>query len=411
MKVIVLGAGVIGVTSAYYLALDGHEVIVVDKKPSVAEECSASNGGQLSYSHVNSWSTSSLLKSYLKNLFFLDSCLNIKDYSNHYFYKWIYNYFKNSQDEIVFQNSKKLAKIAQLSRDLMIDLVSYDSQIVQPLEFDYKSEGILHFYRNNKIFTSDFNRFERFKKINIESKVLNIEQCLDFEPQLKKLADKKQLSGAILMPNDASGNCYEFTQKLSKICQEKFNVKFLYNHKVLNLLNDHKKITGINTNHQVIVGDAYVCAFGAISNNLLKGIGIKTDIYPVKGYSLSVNCNDQNFQAPTKSMTDIENKIVYSRFNKIFRVAGTIEMSGINFEKDVKNINFLKKITKNSFENYGDLANSKTWCGLRPFRSNSLPLIDKSEKFANLFLNMGHGSLGWTLALGSAHLLKDKLKK
>ena len=411
MKVIVLGAGVIGVTTAYYLALDGHEVIVIDKKSSAAEECSLANGGQLSYSHINPWSTSSLLKSYLKNVFFLDSCLNIKDYSNHNFYKWVYNYFKNSGDEMAFKNSKKLTQIAQLSRELMIDLVSDDAQIVQPLKFDYKAEGILHFYRSDKVFAKEAERFKHFKKINIESKVLNIEQCLDFEPQLKKLADKKQLRGAILMPNDASGNCHDFTQKLAKICQEKYQVKFIYDCEVLNLLNNHQKITGINTNHQVLKADAYVCAFGALSNNLLKGIGIKTDIYPLKGYSLSINCDEQNLPAPKKSMTDIENKIVYSRFNKIFRVAGTLEMSGINYEKDSKNINFLKKITKNSFENCGDLAHAKIWCGLRPFRPNSLPLIDKSEKFENLFLNMGHGSLGWTLALGSASLLRDKLKK
>ena len=311
MKVIVLGAGIIGVSTAYFLAKSGHEVVVIDKLNSVAEGCSNSNGGQLSYSHIEAWSNKNSLISMVKNIFLPNSYLYLKDFSNKEFYSWISEFIKNSSHENSIKNSEKLFKISKLSKSLMTDILSEESDLQNGKVFDFNKNGILHFYRNKKTFESEIKKLEKFNFArNFE--ILNSEECLKKEPNLSKLSDEKKLAGALFFKDDESGDCYKFTQQLEKISKEKYGVKFNYNCDIKNLLTNYKKITGINTSEGVLVADKYIYALGASSISLLKGIGVETKIYPIKGYSLSIKCDDK-FIAPNMAMTDNENKIVYSR--------------------------------------------------------------------------------------------------
>jgi D-amino-acid dehydrogenase len=214
----------------------------------------------------------------------------------------------------------------------------------------------------------------------------------------------------LFFKDDESGDCYKFTQQLEKICKEKYGVKFNFNCDIKNLLTNYKKITGINTSEGVLVADKYIYALGASSISLLKGIGVETKIYPIKGYSLSIKCDDK-FIAPNMAMTDNENKIVYSRLGNIFRVAGTVEMSGNNLTINKQNLNFLYENVQKTFADFGDIKNAKEWVGMRPFRPNSIPLIGEINKFSNLIMNSGHGSLGWTNSLASAKIIDDLLAK
>ena len=329
MKVIVLGAGIIGVSTAYFLAKSGHEVVVIDKLDSSAEGCSNSNGGQLSYSHIETWSNKSSLFSMAKNVFLPNSFIHLNDFSSKEFYQWIGEFIKNSSNENYLKNSEKLFKISLLSRSLMHEILKEETSLEDGKSFDYSRKGILHFYRKQKSLDAEIKKLEKFNFINRNTKILNSDECLKLEPNLTKLSDEKNLAGGILFEDDESGDCHKFTQKLEQICKEKYDVKFMFDCDIKNLLTNYKKITGINTSKGVLVADKYVYALGGSAISLLKGIGIETKIYPVKGYSLSIKC-DEKFIAPNMTITDNQNKIVYSRLGNIFRVAGTIEMSGNN---------------------------------------------------------------------------------
>ena len=239
--------------------------------------------------------------------------------------------------------------------------------------------------------------------------VFDKDQCINKEPTLIKLDDEKNLAGGIFYPEDSSGDSHLFTQSLAKICQDKYNVEFIYDCQIKNILTNHKKITGINSSKEVIQADNYVYALGASGVNLLYGIKIDPQIQPIKGYSLSINSN-QDFLSPNIPLTDSENKIVYSKLGNTFRAAGTIEVNSLNNNINDKQIEFLKKTIKSSFSDFGDITQAKEWSEFRPFRPNSIPLICQAQKYGNMFINSGHGSLGWTLALSSAYIISNLIQ-
>ncbi len=402
MKVIVLGAGVIGVTSAYFLARAGHQVIVLDKNLDAAMGCSQANGGQLSYSHIETWAAKTSLGLMLKAAFLPGSFLSFSDFSNKNFWSWFVEFYKNSSAKKSYENSEKLFTISSYSREVMNQIISQEPN----LKFDYKKEGILHFFRDQKKFEKAIKEAEIFEQIGRRAQILNADECVKKEPALVKLFDEKKLAGGIFYESDASGDCAAFTKALEKICREKYGVIFDYETDIKNIFTNYKKITGINTNKGVLVANKYVYALGASGIKLLKGIGIESKIYPLKGYSLSIPC-DEEFIAPNLALTDSENKVVYSRIGDVFRVGGSVEISGFRSTKNHSHINFLSKVVRGSFSDFGNINKMSDWCGLRPFRPNSIPLICEVTRFGNLLLNTGHGSMGWTLSAASGKILAD----
>ena len=402
MKVIVLGAGVIGVTTAYFLARNGHEVTVLEKNSAPALGCSYANGGQLSYSHIEPWASKTSIKLLAKAAFLSPSFLTISDFSNRDFLKWSYQFFKNSCREKSHQTSKKLYKLGTYSKKLLEEIIANEPE----LEFNYKNEGILHFFRTQKSFEIAIKEAEFAMSLGCSAQVLNKDECAKKEPTLSKLADENKLAGGIFYEGDASGNTMLFTQSLEKICREKYGVTFEYNADIRNLFTNYERITGINTSAGVFVADKYISALGAAGNKLLKGIGIDTKIYPLKGYSLSIQA-DEEFLAPNMALTDTENKIVYSRVGDLFRAAGTVEACGNRPEKNQKHLDFLQTVIRSTFSDFGNLNKASDWCGFRPFRPNSIPLICQIKKYQNLIINAGHGSLGWTMAAASGKISSD----
>jgi len=400
MKVIVLGAGVVGVTSAYFLARAGHQVIVLEKNVASGLGCSHANGGQLSYSHVETWATKTSLSSLLKAVFTRNSFLSVSDLFNRNFFRWLREFYKNSSQQNAQENSRRLFRLSSYSRDVLTEILAEEKDI----KFDYKNNGILHFYRNLKAFDAAIKEAEFYDSIGCKAQILSAEECVKKEPALVKMFDEKKLVGGIFYEADASGDTHQFTKSLEKICKEKYGVVFEYETDVKNIFTNYKKITGINTSKGVFVANKYVYALGAVGCKLLHGIKINPKIYPLKGYSLSISADDE-FVAPHLAMTDPENKIVYSRIGDVFRVAGTVEACGLKANKNKKHIAFLKGAVNGSFSDFGNFNEVKEWFGFRPFRPNSIPLICEVKKYENLFLNTGHGSLGWTLSAASGKIL------
>lgn len=401
MKIIILGAGVIGVTTAYFLARQGHEVTVLEKNINSALGCSYANGGQLSYCHVEPWAARSSLLPLFKAALTPNSFLSIKTLDKD-FLKWCRNFIKNCNHKSANENSKKILSLSLRSKILMEQLIKAEPE----LDFSYQQKGTLHFFRDQNNFNSAIKQAGLQKTLGCNVEILDKDECIKLEPTLIKLDDKKTLVGGIFYPDDASGDSYAFTRSLAHICEEKYGVKFIYDCQVKNILTNYQKITGINTGSEVYTADHYIYALGAKGVDLLKGIRLDPQIYPIKGYSLSIPTN-QDFIAPQMPLTDPENKIVYSRLGNVFRAAGTIEINGFNNNRNGKHIAFLTNTIKNTFSDSGNIANARDWHDFRPFRPNSIPLICHVERYQNLFINSGHGSLGWTLSLSSAHIVSN----
>lgn len=401
MKVVVLGAGVIGVTSAYFLARAGHQVTVIEKNSAVANGCSYGNGGQLSYSHIETWSSKSSILSIAKAALTPGSFVKISDFASQDFWRFAKEFCKNSNPAIAQENSQKIFALTSLSKEVFEKVIKEED-----LSFNFKKGGTLHFYRSIKNFEKAVKESESFGSIGCKAHILTAEDCLKKEPALIKLFDEKKLAGGIFYDDDASGDCSTFTKSLAKICKEKYGVVFETKTDVKNILTNFKKITGINTDKGVFVADAYVYCLGAQGVRFLNGINVASKIYPIKGHSISIAC-DPEFVAPNQSMTDPENKIVYSRLGNNFRVAGTVGFCKTKFGVDQSQINFLKRTVRSSFADFGNINKIEEWSGFRPFRPNSIPLICKVKKYGNLFLNTGHGSLGWTMSAGSAQILAE----
>jgi D-amino-acid dehydrogenase len=401
MKVIVLGAGIIGISTAYFLAKKGYEVVVIEKNSSCALGCSYANGGQLSYADINPLSSHNFLLPMLKAAIKPNSYLTIKDF-NLDFLKWSREFFKNSSAPLFKANSLNLFFLSLKSKNALTKLLESETEI----KFGYKEKGILHFFRNQKLFDEAIKQAEFRRSLGIRVEILRKEECVKKEPTLVSLYDQKKLLGGIFYPEDASGDSALFAKELEKICREKYAVVIKYDCDIKNIFTNYQKITGINTNKGVFIADKYVYALGAYSKRLLQGIQINSGIYPIKGYSLSIPANKE-FLAPNLSLTDEENCLVYSRLNNIFRVAGTFEINNLKTNKNQSHINFLKQSVKSTFSDFGNLYEAKEWFGFRPFRANFIPLICQVKKYGNLYINSGHGHQGWTLAAASAEIITN----
>ena len=397
-----MGAGVIGVTTAYFLAKSGHQVTVLEKNSASSLGCSYANGGQLSYSHFEPFASKTSLPLIAKAFFTPNSFLSIKSFADRNFIKWSFDFFKNCNEETTNSNSKKLCALGNYSRNSLHEVLENEENI----KFDYNDRGILHFYRNEKLFQKALKHAEFQQSLGVKLHILNSEECLKKEPTLVKLYDEKKLVGGIFYDSDESGNSLLFTKTLEKICQEKYGVVFEYGAEIKNIFTNHVKITGVHTTRGVFTANKYVYALGAYGNKVLRGIGVESKIYPLKGYSLSIEANDE-FIAPAMALTDVENKIVYSRLGNIFRAAGAVESCGLRGAKNTTKVDFLHTKIRATFSDFGNVNNSKEWCGFRPFRPNSIPLVGEVKKYGNLYINAGHGHLGWTLSCGSAKILAN----
>ncbi len=401
MKIIIFGSGINGILSAYFLARAGCEVVVLEKEPESGAGCSSANGGQLSFSHCEPWAAKTSLMTFLKAAVKPNSFLSVPDLTNKDFLRWVLEFSKNSTSERSQDIARKTLKLGVFSRQVLSEILSKEN-----IDFCYKQDGILHFYRDEKLFNAAIIQAKTQKALGCNLEILNAAECIKKEPTLTKILDEQLLKGGVFFKDDASGDCLSFIKGLELICKNKLGVKFHYQCEVKNLLTNYKKITGINTNQGVFVGNAYLNCLGAFSNSLLKGVKIDSKIYPLKGYSLSIP-TDKLFLAPNLALTDPENKMVYSRLGSVFRAAGTIEANGLKDQLNQKNINFLKNTVRSTFSDFGDLKNAKEWFGFRPYRPECLPLVCKVQKYGNLFLNTGHGSMGWTLSFATSRIISN----
>jgi D-amino-acid dehydrogenase len=402
MKVVVLGAGVIGATSAWYLARTGHEVMVVDRQPEAALETSFANGGQISVSHCEPWANPAAPFKILQWLGREDAPLLFRPRADPAQWLWSLRFLFECLPGRTRRNTEAAFALALYSREQLRQL-RHDTGI----RYDSQTRGILHLYEEPREFERAKKQVELLRARGLETEIKTPQECLAVEPALR--GSTVRIAGGAYAASDESGDAQVFTHNLAELCRDQ-GVSFRFKVSVKRLEAARGAIERVVIDdeegiEESLRADAYVVALGSYSPLLLNGIGISVPVYPVKGYSITLPLEPGD-EAPQVSLTDHARKIVISRLGDRLRAAGTAEMNGYDTEMNEIRCQALVKRCFEWFPKAGRPERAQFWTGLRPATPSNLPLIGRA-KYLNLFLNTGHGTLGWTLACGSGRALAD----
>ena len=402
MRVLVLGAGVVGVTAAWYLAQDGHAVTVVARHPGAAQETSFANGGQISASYAEPWANPEAPAKILKWLGREDAPLLFRLRLDPRQWRWGLQFLLECLPSRTRRNTIQCLNLALYSRDCLKEL-----RVQTGIAYDHLERGILSFYTDPREYAQGVKAAGLMREFGCDRDVKTVDECIAIEPALAACRDK--LSGGIFTASDESGDAQRFTQELARMAAER-GVAFRWNMAVESLTAQGDAMTGVrcvNEEHrkEIMTADAYVMALGSYSPFLLQPLRVPCLIYPAKGYSATIAI-DGHRGAPTVSLTDLAWKIVFTRLGDRLRVAGTAELSGYNKDLNLVRCEALVKRAFELFPDAGDRESPQFWTGLRPATPSNVPLLGGTH-YRNLFLDTGHGTLGWTMACGSARALAD----
>ncbi len=395
--VLVLGAGVIGVTTAYYLARAGHGVTVLDRGPEAGRETSFANGGQLSSSHASPWAAPSAPATALKWLGRTDAPLLFRLRADPALWSWSLKFLANCTAHRFRINTERALRMALYSRQALADLRAETT-----IAYDRLSRGILHFFRDEKSFAKARRQADFMAGLGCREEILNREECLALEPALARTHET--IMGGLYSPEDESGDAYLFTKALAGRCRD-LGVVFRFATTIKQFRSETGRITGVETDKGVLGAENYVLALGSFSPLLARPLGLKLPVYPAKGYSVTLPM-ERPGKGPQVSLTDDALKLVYSRLGERLRVAGTAEFTGYDASLNAARTKPILDAAMKLFPGCADPSRATYWAGLRPLTPDSVPIIGPTP-YANLYLNTGHGTLGWTMACGSGRVLAD----
>jgi D-amino-acid dehydrogenase len=402
MKVVVLGAGVVGTTSAWFLAKSGHDVIVIDRCPGAGLETSFANGGQISVSHAEPWANPSAPLKIMKWLAKEDAPLLFRLRPDAAQWLWGLRFLRECLPERTRHNIAQIVNLGLYSRATLRELRRETG-----IAYDHLERGILHFYTSQRELDAAREPTRLMRELGCDRQLKTAQECVAIEPALAGM--RNQLAGGTYTPSDESGDAHQFTQRLAALAAEA-GVSFRYDTTVLGLERAGDAVTCVRlidaAGHvSSLRSDVYVTALGSYSAPLLGAIGIRVPVYPAKGYSVTMQIADAAL-APTVSLTDDEYKLVFSRLGDRLRIAGTAELNGYDTSINEARCRAIVKRTIELFPGAGRRDSARFWTGLRPATPSNVPLIGRS-RYPNLYLNTGHGTLGWTHACGSARALAD----
>ncbi len=396
MRIIILGSGVIGVASAWYLARAGHEVLVLDRQPGPAQETSAGNAGQISPGYAAPWAAPGVPLKAIKWMFQRHAPLAIRLNGADHQFSWMWQMLRNCDSRHYYINKSRMVRLAEYSRDCLKTLRT-DTGI----QYEGRQGGTLQLFRTAQQFASAAKDIAVLRDEGVPFELLESRQLAGVEPALAGVAHK--LTGGLRLPNDETGDCQLFTQQLAKMAAD-LGVTFRYQCDITGLLRSGSRITGVKCGGEVLQGDAYVMALGSYSTAMLRDI-LSIPVYPLKGYSLTIPLADER-AAPVSTVLDESYKVAITRFDRRIRVGGMAEIVGFNTELAKARRDTLELVVRDLFPGGGHVHQATFWSGLRPMTPDGTPIIGKTS-FGNLYLNTGHGTLGWTMACGSGRLLAD----
>jgi D-amino-acid dehydrogenase len=396
MRVVVLGSGVVGVTSAYYLARAGHEVTVIDREAGPALETSFANAGQISPGYASPWAAPGVPLKAVKWMFQKHAPLAIRLDGTAFQLQWMWQMLQNCTASRYAVNKGRMVRLAEYSRDCLQALRA-DSGI----QYEGRTGGTLQVFRTQQQFDGAAKDIAVLQDANVPYELLSADELAKAEPALGAVSNK--LTGGLRLPGDETGDCQMFTTRLAALA-EQLGVKFRYNTPIDALAMAGGRIAGVKCGDELVRADSFVVALGSYSTRFLDGI-VKIPVYPLKGYSITAPIVDAA-AAPVSTVLDETYKIAITRFDDRIRVGGMAEIVG--FDKSLRQARreTLELCVNDLFPGGGDTSKATFWTGLRPMTPDGTPIVGRTP-VPNLFLNTGHGTLGWTMSCGSGQLLAD----
>lgn len=399
MRVVVLGSGVIGVTTAWYLAEAGHEVEVVDRQAGAALETSFANAGEISPGYASPWARQDMPLKALKWLFHKNSPLVFRPSLDPAQWRWIVRMLRNCTPGRYRLNKSRMVPIAEYSRDMLRQLRA-DTGI----RYDERSLGTLQLFRTPQQLDGAAADIAVLEEFGVPYELLDAQGCVAAEPGLADV--HSSISGGLRLPGDETGDCYLFTRQLAEMAAQR-GVLFHYNTVIEQIQTAGGRVSGVRTSAGLLQADCYVLALGSYSPLLVRPLGIRLPIYPVKGYSLTLPITDET-RAPVSTILDESYKVAITRLGNRIRVGGTAELSGYNRRLHPARRATLEHSLHSLFPAAGDIADAEYWTGLRPMTSDGPPILGPGP-YPNLYFNTGHGTLGWTMACGSGRVIADMI--
>ncbi|TWV83425.1 D-amino acid dehydrogenase [Moraxella sp. VT-16-12] len=396
MNIIILGGGVIGTTTAYYLARAGASVTVIDRQPDVAMETSFANAGQISPGYSTPWAAPKIPQKAIKWLMQKHAPLAISPDGSGFQLSWIWQMLQNCNARRYQINKERMMRVSEYSRDC-IRALRDDIGI----KYEHRTGGVLQLFRTDAQLAAMALDTKVLSELGVPYETLNKDELVRAEPALAY--STAPLLGGLRLPNDETGDCHLFTKRLAEHCKT-LGVKFLMNKHIEQFTLENGNITGVMVDGERHTADRYVMAMGSYSRAMLLPLGLNIPVYPVKGYSLTIPIVDEK-KSPVSTVLDETYKIAITRFDDRIRVGGMAELSGFDLSLKPARRETLEMVTRELFDG-GDLSGAKFWTGLRPMTPDGTPIIGKT-KFDNLFINTGHGTLGWTMACGSGKVIAD----
>ena len=397
MKVLVLGSGVIGVTCAYQLALAGHEVTVVDRQPAAALETSYGNAGEVSPGYSAPWAGPGVPIKAIKWLLMRHRPLVIRPNIDLGLVRWGLAMLRNCTAARYEINKGRMVRLAEYSRDCLKELRAQTG-----IRYDERTQGTLQLFRTQAQLDGTAADIEILKRYGVAYEVLDRDGCIRNEPALAHVRDK--FVGGLRLPGDETGDCFKFTQNLAALAAQ-HGVTFRYGTRIDALKLAGKQIDGVVTDAGTLKADAYLVALGSYSPLLLRRVGIRIPVYPVKGYSITVPITDAG-GAPESTVMDETHKVAVTRLGDRIRVGGTAELAGYTLKLHEARRETLTHVVSDLFPRGGDVGRAEFWCGLRPMTPDGTPVVG-ATRVPNLYLATGHGTLGWTMAAGTGRLMAD----
>ncbi|HJV61858.1 MAG TPA: D-amino acid dehydrogenase [Albitalea sp.] len=397
MRVMVLGSGVIGVASAYQLALAGHEVTVLDRQSAPGLETSYANAGEVSPGYSAPWAGPGVPLKAIKWLLMQHRPLVIRPHLDWGMLRWGLAMLRNCTAARYEINKSRMVRLAEYSRDCLRELRD-DTGI----HYDERMQGTLQLFRTQAQLDATGADIAILRRYQVGFEVLDREGCIRHEPALA--AVKEKFVGGLRLPGDETGDCFQFTQRLAELAAQR-GVVFRHGVAIERLLREGSRLAGVVAGGQRLEADAYLVALGSYSPLLLAPIGIRLPVYPVKGYSITVPITDAR-GAPESTVMDETHKVAVTRLGTRIRAGGTAELAGYTLALHDARRRTLEHVVGDLFPQGGDLSQAEFWCGLRPMTPDGTPVVG-GTRLANLFLATGHGTLGWTMAAGTARVMAD----
>jgi D-amino-acid dehydrogenase len=397
MKVLVLGSGVIGVTTAWYLARAGHKVVVVDRQDGAGKETSFANAGQLSYGYSSPWAGPGVPMKAVKWLLMHHRPFVFWPRPDWEMLSWLARMAANCTEGAYRRNKGRMVRVADYSRIALAELRAETG-----IEFDHRARGTLQLFRTQKQLDHVGDDTAVLDQYGVPWELLDPAGCIAAEPALERV--RGRFVGGLRLPQDETGDAFLFTQRLAEQARAR-GVEFQLGVSIAAIRTENGHVTAVETDHGDFTADAYVAALGSHTPAMLRPLGLHLPVYPIKGYSLTLPVTEEA-AAPVSTVMDETYKIAITRLGDRIRVGGTAEIAGFSTSLRRPRRETLEHSVRDLFPAGGDVAAARFWTGLRPMTPDGTPVIGKTP-LPNLFTNTGHGTLGWTMACGSGRVLAD----